>query len=71
MSGLDELSKGLYGIAAHRELPEGEEFGASFVIGGEAWIVTQREVDRVKNLPTIDEVRAMVAGLNRTGWVRP
>jgi hypothetical protein len=67
MSGdvLGGLSKGLTGVAAHRELPEGETLGATFTFGGETYYVTQAEVDRVKNLPSADEIRGMVARFNQ------
>jgi hypothetical protein len=70
MSELRELAKNLTGIAANKELPEGEELGAKFTFGGETYYVTQREIDRVKNLPTPEEMTDMVARFNRL-WPTP
>jgi hypothetical protein len=52
---------GLLGVAAHRSLPEGETIGAVFWHCGEKYYVTQAEMDRIKNLPSADEIRGMVA----------
>lgn len=67
MSALDDLSSNLHGVAAHREPPEGETIGASFTFEGDTWFVTQAEVDRVKNLPSAEEIQSMVASVNRLG----
>lgn len=51
----------LTGITVHRTLPEGQELGASFVLDSEVLYVTQAEFDRVKNMPSAEEVRSMIA----------
>lgn len=50
----------LTGIQVFRELPAGQELGGEIQIKGETFVVTRRELDRLKNLPTAEEARAYV-----------
>ena len=54
---------GLFGFAAHRTLPKGENIGAIFWHAGEKYYVTQAEMDRVKSMPSAEKAREMVANM--------
>lgn len=58
--GMSAGIESLLGMRLWRVLPEGEELGGSFVIEGQLLHVTKRERERVENLPTAEEVAAMV-----------
>jgi len=55
----------LSGVTVHRTLPDGEELGAVFVHEGELYCVTQSEVDRIRSMPSVDEIRRQVAAIQK------
>lgn len=55
------IAPSLTGMAAHKELPAGQELGLTFEHQGQTYYVTQAELDRIGNLPTAEEITAMVA----------
>ena len=61
MNALASLSA----VALHRALPEGHELGAVVAIEGSLYCVTQAEIDRIKSMPTADEIKLQVAAIQK------
>ncbi len=51
----------LSGIAVHRTIPEGHTAGMAFPWEGETFYITQAELDRVRSLPSVEEINRQVA----------
>lgn len=69
---VDNIPAALTGIAAHSKPPEGQAIGATFTMGGQMYYVTEAELERIRNLPSAQEVTAMVARVNGMfGWGDP